>query len=43
MNSLFSQKPWPGVSLSCAIVLPLQIRGGAGSTVRPIAVGPPRG
>jgi kynurenine formamidase len=31
------------VSLSCAIVLPLRIRGGAGSTVRPIAVGPPRG
>ena len=30
------------VSLSCAIVLPLRILGGAGSTVRPIAVGPPR-
>ena len=31
-----------GVSLWCAIVLPLRILGGAGSMVRPIAVGPPR-
>ena len=30
------------VSLSCAIVLPLRILGGAGSMVRPIAVGPSR-
>ena len=30
------------VSLSCALVLPLRILGGAGSTVRPIAVGPSR-
>ena len=30
------------VSLSCAIVLPLRILGGAGSMVRPIAVGTPR-
>ena len=30
------------VSVSCAIVLPLRIRGGAGSMVRPIAVGTPR-
>src|SRR5262245_28718503 len=30
------------VSLSCAIVLPLRILGGAGSTVRPIAIGAPR-
>src|SRR5262245_30305639 len=30
------------VSVSCAIVLPLRILGGAGSTVRPIAVGAPR-
>jgi hypothetical protein len=30
------------VSLSCTIVLPLRILGGAGSTVRPIAVGTPR-
>jgi kynurenine formamidase len=30
------------VSVSCAIVLPLRIRGGAGSMVRPIAVGAPR-
>jgi hypothetical protein len=31
-----------GVSLSCAIVPPVRIAGGAGSTVRPIAVGVPR-
>ena len=30
------------VSLSCAIVLPLRVLGGAGSMVRPIAVGTPR-
>jgi kynurenine formamidase len=30
------------VSLSCVIVLPLRILGGAGSMVRPITVGPPR-
>jgi kynurenine formamidase len=30
------------VNLSCAIVLPLRILGGAGSAVRPIAVGAPR-
>jgi kynurenine formamidase len=30
-----------GVNLSCVIVLPLRIAGGAGSTVRPIAVGAP--
>jgi len=29
-------------SLSCAIVLPLRILGGAGSMVRPVAVGAPR-
>lgn len=30
------------VSLSCAIVLPLRVLGGAGSPVRPIAIGVPR-
>jgi hypothetical protein len=30
------------VSRSCVIVLPLRVRGGAGSMVRPIAVGTPR-
>lgn len=30
------------VSLSCAIVLPLRVLGGAGSPVRPIVIGVPR-
>ena len=42
-NLVLDEMARDGVSLSCAIVLPLRIRGGAGSTVRPIAVGPPRG
>jgi kynurenine formamidase len=42
-NLVLDEMARDGVGLSCAIVLPLRIRGGAGSTVRPIAVGPPRG
>jgi kynurenine formamidase len=30
------------VSLSCVMILPLQIKGGSGSAVRPIAIGTPR-
>ena len=40
-NLVLDQMARDRVSLSCAIVLPLRIRGGAGSTVRPIAVGAP--
>jgi kynurenine formamidase len=41
-NLVLAEMARDGVSLSCAIVLPLRIAGGAGSTVRPIAVGVPR-
>ena len=40
-NLVLDQMARDRVSLSCTIVLPLRIRGGAGSTVRPIAVGAP--
>ncbi len=41
-NLVLDELARDGVSLSCAIVLPLRILGGAGSMVRPIAVGAPR-
>jgi kynurenine formamidase len=40
-NLVLDEMARDGVSLSCAIVLPLRVLGGAGSTVRPIAVGAP--
>jgi kynurenine formamidase len=40
-NLVLDQLARDRVTLSCAIVLPLRIRGGAGSAVRPIAVGAP--
>ena len=41
-NLVLDELARDGVSLSCAIVLPLRVLGGAGSMVRPIAVGTPR-
>jgi kynurenine formamidase len=41
-NLMLDEMARDHVSLSCAIVLPLRILGGAGSMVRPIAVGTPR-
>jgi kynurenine formamidase len=41
-NAKLDELASDGVWLSCTIILPLQVKGGAGSPVRPIAIGVPQ-